>query len=183
MTEAALLEHFQRVADGSPLPVLLYSVPQFTGLALEAPLVAQLAQHRNIFGIKDSSGNVERVGEILRLVPADFSVLVGSATTLYPSLCLGARGGVLAVACALPELCVALFQVACQGDHMRARALQQALMEPTGAVTARHGIAGLKFAMELKGFAGGLPRRPLRPLEPAAQEELTRIFQHLPSDM
>ncbi|MGH9789140.1 MAG: dihydrodipicolinate synthase family protein, partial [Candidatus Acidiferrales bacterium] len=104
MTAAALERHFCAVADASPIPVLIYSVPQFTGLKVEAPLVARLAEHPNIAGLKESSGDVKLIAEILALVPADFQVLVGSASTLYPSLSLGAHGAILAVACALPEL-------------------------------------------------------------------------------
>lgn len=179
MTDAALEHYFCAVADASPIPVLIYSVPQFTGLGVTAPLVARLTEHPNIAGIKESSGNVQLVGEILRLAPPEFQVLVGSATTLYPSLCLGTCGGVLAVACALPELCVELYTAACQGDHARARALQQRLLEPTSAVTSLYGIAGLKFAMELRGYVGGSPRPPLQPLDAAAQAELIRIFRAL----
>ncbi len=176
MTHAALEHHFRGVADASPIPVILYSVPQFTGLGLEAPLVARLAEHPNIIGIKESSGNVQLVADILRLAPGSFQTLVGSGTTLYPSLCLGAQGAILAVACVLPELCVELYQAHCRGDHERARRLQQHLHEPTLAVTSRWGIAGLKFAMELRGYAGGLPRPPLLPLAEPAREELRRIF-------
>lgn len=177
MTEAAWERHFGEVADASPIPVLLYSVPQFTGLAMEAPLVARLAAHPNIFGIKDSSGNVQRVAEMLRLVPPDFQLWVGSATTLYPSLCLGARGGILAVACMLPELCTELHQAYRRGDHARARTLQQRLLAAIVAVTSGYGIAGLKFAMELRGYAGGLPRAPLQPLDAKAKAELTRVLR------
>lgn len=179
MTDAVLEHHFRAVADASPIPVLIYSVPQFTGVGVTPGLVARLAEHPNIAGIKESSGNVQLVGEILRLAPPTFQVLVGSATTLYPSLCLGVRGGVLAVACVLPELCVELYLAASQGDHARARSLQQRLLEPTVAVTSRFGIAGLKFAMELRGYAGGLSRLPLLPLDDAAKSELTRIFRDL----
>jgi 4-hydroxy-2-oxoglutarate aldolase len=179
MTDAVLERHFRAVADASPIPILLYSVPQFTGLALDAPLVARLAEHPNIVGIKESSGNVQRVAAILREAPADFQVLSGSATTLYPALSLGARGAVLAVACALPELCVELFEAFQRGDHERARALQLSLHEPTETVTSRYGVAGLKFAMELRGYVGGAPRAPLQPLDPEAQAEIRRIFRAL----
>ncbi len=179
MTNAALERHFRAVADESPSPVLIYSVPQFTGLKVEAPLVARLAEHPNIAGLKESSGDVKLIAEILALVPADFQVLVGSASTLYPSLSLGAHGAILAVACALPELCVELFQAAFSGEHARARAVQQKLLEPTAAVTSRFGIAGLKFAMELRGYVGGAPRLPLLPLDDAARAEIKRIFAAL----
>lgn len=97
------IAHYRRVADASPIPVLLYSVPIFTGVALEAPEVATLAEHPNIIGMKDSSGNIQRIAEIISAVPRAFQVLVGSASTVLPSLAVGARGGILALACALPE--------------------------------------------------------------------------------
>ena len=179
MTAAALERHFRAVGDASPIPVLIYSVPQFTGLKVEAPLVARLTEHPNIAGLKESSGDVQLIAEIRRTTPADFQVLVGSASVLYPALCIGAQGAVLAVACALPELCVELYRAACAGDHARARVLQQKLLEPTAAVTSRFGIAGLKFAMELRGYVGGAPRPPLLPLDDAARAEIKRILSAL----
>jgi 4-hydroxy-2-oxoglutarate aldolase len=179
MTPAALERHFRAVADESPVPVLIYSVPQFTGLKVEAPMVARLAEHPNIAGIKESSGDVKLVGDMIALAPPEFQVLVGSASTLYPSMALGAQGAILAVACALPELCVELYRAACAGEHALARTLQQKLLEPTAAVTSRFGIAGLKFAMELRGYVGGPPRPPLLPLDEAARAEIKRIFATL----
>src|ERR1700739_71715 len=123
-----LIAHYRRVADESPIPVLLYSVPIFTGLALEAPEVAALAEHPHIIGIKDSSGNVQRVGEMFAAAPPSFQILVGSAATVYPSLALGARGAILALACALPEKCVALFDLDRKGHHDKARDLQAVLV-------------------------------------------------------
>src|SRR6266480_7801791 len=85
------IAHYRCVADASPIPVLLYSVPQFTGVALEPPEVAKLAGHPNIIGIKESSGNVLRVAEIIAAVSPHFQVLVGSAASVYPSMAVGAR--------------------------------------------------------------------------------------------
>ncbi len=176
MTATALERHFRAVAEASPVPVLIYSVPQFTGLKVESPLVARLADHPNILGLKESSGDVQLIAEIRRTTPAEFQVLAGAASVLYPALCIGAQGAVLAVACALPELCVELYRAACADDHKRARELQEKLLEPTAAVTTRFGIAGLKFAMELRGYVGGTPRPPLVPIDDAARSEIKRIF-------
>src|SRR3970282_2163438 len=104
MTEAALERHYRAVADASPIPVLVYSVPQFTGLGVSAALVVRLAAHPNIAGLKESSGDVRLIGEIARQAPPEFTVLVGSASAFYPALSEGARGAVLAVACAVPEI-------------------------------------------------------------------------------
>ena len=109
MTVEAEAEHFLRVADSSKIPILLYSIPIFTGYAVEAPLVARVVHHPNIAGLKDSSGNVGRMAEIIAAGGPRFNVLVGSAATLEPSLEKGATGAILALASALPELCCELF--------------------------------------------------------------------------
>ena len=177
MSDEVLERHYFTVADASPVPVLIYSVPQFTGLPVSGSLVDRLAGHPNIIGIKESSGVMTLLADILRRTPEDFQVLVGSATTFYPSLTLGAWGGILAVACALPELCVELYKSATAGDNERARRLQEQLHEPTVAVTSRFGIAGLKHALDRLGYAGGVPRPPLQPVDGKAEAEIERIFQ------
>jgi 4-hydroxy-2-oxoglutarate aldolase len=167
------IEHYRRVADASPIPVLLYSVPQFTGVTLEAKEVATLAEHPNIVGIKESSGNILRVSEMVITTPETFSVLTGSASSLLPALAIGVRGAILALASVLPEQCVALFELVRNAKMADARRLQQSLLLASNLVVAEAGIAGVKFAMEQRGYRGGLPRRPLLPLSDALK---TRIL-------
>jgi 4-hydroxy-2-oxoglutarate aldolase len=168
--------HYRRVADESPIPIFLYSVPQFTGVALESPEVILLAQHSNIIGIKESSGNVQRVAEIIAGTPPAFQVLVGAAPTVYPSQVLGARGAILALASALPEKCVALFELARKGHHEKARELQSVLARASKHILSETGIAGLKHVMDQRGYRGGLPRLPLLPLH---QEQKKRLNEFL----
>src|SRR3984893_3133551 len=129
-----LIAHYRRVADASPIPVLLYSVPIFTGITLEAPEVAVLAEHPNIVGIKESSGHVMRVAEMVGATPADFQVLTGSAPTLLAGLTVGAKGGILALGSALPEMCVALYELYRSGEIDKARALQNVLLKASKVV-------------------------------------------------
>jgi 4-hydroxy-2-oxoglutarate aldolase len=171
-----LIAHYRRVADESPIPVMLYSVPQFTGIALEPPEIAVLAEHPNIIGIKDSSGNVQRVAETIATVPPAFQVLVGSASTVYPSLAVGARGAILALASALPEKCVALFQLVRQGRHDEARELQTVVARASKLMVSECGIAGVKYAMDQRGYSGGLPRRPLLPLHDEEKKCLNELL-------
>ncbi|HEY6945642.1 MAG TPA: dihydrodipicolinate synthase family protein [Candidatus Acidoferrum sp.] len=186
------IAHYRRVADASPIPVLLYSVPQFTGVALEAPEVVKLAEHPNIIGIKESSGNVQRVAEIIAsvrpayagrvagalvTVPPAFEVLVGSAATVYPSLTIGARGAILALASALPEKCVALYELFQQGNHEKARQLQAALLVASKLIVSECGIAGVKYVMDQRGYRGGLPRLPLFPLKDEQKKSLTALLE------
>jgi 4-hydroxy-2-oxoglutarate aldolase len=169
------IAHYRRVADASPIPVMLYSVPQFTGVALEAPEVGVLAQHPNIIGIKESSGNVQRAAEMLAAVPSSFQVLVGSASMMFPSMVLGAVGSILALASAMPEQCVALFDAAKKSDLEAARALQGMILPASKVIVSQCGIPGVKYAMDLAGYRGGLPRLPLMPL----QEDQRRVIRDL----
>jgi 4-hydroxy-2-oxoglutarate aldolase len=167
------------VADASKLPVLLYAIPQFTGVALEPDLVARLAEHPNIVGIKESSGNVQRVGEIVAAVPANFQVLVGSADTLYASLALGAVGGILALADCLPELCLELYSAFAAEQTATARELNRRILPASKKLVRQLGIAGVKAAMDYRGYYGGPVRGPLLPLSAAQKREAEAVVNSL----
>ena len=175
----ALTEHYRRVADASKLPLVLYSIPQFTGVALEADLVARLAEHPNIVGIKESSGNVQRVGEIIAAVPEGFQVVVGSADTLYASLLLGAVGGILALADCLPELCIELYRAVAANQMPNARDLNRRILPASKKIVRQLGIAGVKCAMDYRGYYGGPVRGPLLPLSAAQKREVEAVVNSL----
>ena len=177
MSHETFMKHYLMVADNSPIPVLLYNVPPFTGLNMEAGTASELSSHENIIGIKDSSGNVEQLSEIISLTgDKEFSVLTGSSIVLYPSMCVGASGGIMAIACALPEKCSDISKLYKDGSHAEAKELQMRLIEPTIAVTSRYGVPGLKAAMDLTGYYGGRSRLPLLPVTSAEIEEIKNIF-------
>ena len=161
MTPDILRDHYTAVAEAARIPILLYNVPQFTGINLTPSLVTSLFPHPNIVGIKDSSGNIGQLAEIIRTTPDDFAVFVGSAPVFYPALCLGAVGGILAVANVIPDVCVAIKDAFDAGDHSRARELQFRMTPLARWVTTEHGIGGLKAAMDVMGLEGGPPRAPL----------------------
>jgi 4-hydroxy-2-oxoglutarate aldolase len=175
MSAEALRRHFAAVADASPVPVYLYSMTLFTGVAWPPGLAGELATHPRVAGMKESSSDLGLLGRILSSVPAAFEVLCGSAPVLYPALCIGACAGVLAVANCVPALCAAIYRAFRAGDHERARRLQAALTPLGVAVTATYGIAGLKAAVDAAGLRGGHVRAPLLPLAPAAREEIGRL--------
>ena len=187
MTQGALLTHYRAVADSSPVPLILYNIPQNTGVALAPETVARLAEHENVAGIKDSSGDVVYFAEMLRQAGAggsgqghgrgrEFVLTTGHAGVLYPALAAGAGGAVLAVACVVPELCVALYRAFRGGDHARARALGERLLPVARAVTTRYGIGGLKVALDLRGYAGGEVRAPLPMPDAEARSEIARLL-------
>lgn len=170
------IAHFRRVADASPIPVMLYSVPQFTGISLEAPEVGVLSQHPNIIGIKESSGVVQRAAEMLGAVSSSFQILIGSASMMFPSMMLGAAGAILALGSALPDACVALFDAVRTGQYERARELQAAIVPASKLIVSQCGIPGVKYAMDLAGYRGGLPRLPLLPLQEEQKQAVRNIM-------
>jgi 4-hydroxy-2-oxoglutarate aldolase len=170
------IAHYRRVADASPIPVMLYSVPQFTGISLEAPEVAVLAEHPNIIGIKESSGHVQRVAEMVAATPASFQVLTGGAGVLLPSLTVGAKGAILALASALPEKCAELYEVTRRGQLEAARELQKNLLRASKLIVSELGIPGVKFVMDQRGYRGGAPRSPLLPLSDAAKRRVLELL-------
>ena len=176
MTVEALRRHYDAVAEASSIPILLYSFPAVTGLPFPLALAAAVAGHPRIVGMKESSGDVGLFGRIVASVPASFAVACGSAPAFYPSLCIGAAAGILAVANCAPGPAAALYRAFAASDHARARRIQEALTPLAVAVTATHGVAGLKAAVDLSGRRGGSVRSPLLPLAPAVRDELRRLL-------
>lgn len=174
LTPAVLRDYYVALANEADLPLLIYNMPANTGINLGPDVAVPLAEHPRIIGMKDSSGNVVQITDVIRQTrDQDFAVMAGSASFLYVSLCVGAAGGVAALANLAPRECVQLFELFQQGEMDRARELQYRLMAPNAAVTTRFGVAGLKAAMTLCGYHGSEPRHPLTPL-PADQHETVR---------
>jgi 4-hydroxy-2-oxoglutarate aldolase len=176
MKPQILYDHFVAVAESSKIGILLYNVPQFTGINLDPEVVAKLSSHPNIVGIKDSSGNIGQLTDIIHLSSKGFTVFVGSAPVFFPALCIGATGGILAVANTAPEECVRLQNLFDKGKIDEARALQNQLTPLAKAVTIKYGIGGLKMAMDLTGYFGGDPRLPLKKPGKEAEQELKKLL-------
>lgn len=172
----AFLSHYQSVADASPVPILIYIMTTYTGVDLSTDIVAELSHHPNIAGVKDSAGSAPKLAEMVAHSAVDFSVLAGSASFLYPALCVGAKGGIVALGNVAPRECVELYRLFQEGKHDEARSLQHRLLEPNAAVTSRYGIAGLKAAMALVGLETSDPRPPQRPASSEERAAIERIF-------
>jgi 4-hydroxy-2-oxoglutarate aldolase len=163
MTGEVFTRHYTDVAEASPVPVLLYNVTMFTGVNLPVDAAAALAQHPNIVGMKESGSDLAQIADYVSRTPDDFTVLAGSATTYFHALCAGCDGGILALAALFPEECARL-QALVGADRLEeARVLQRRLTPIARLIGTAHGVPALKAALDLLGFAGGLPRPPLRP--------------------
>src|SRR5262249_41171898 len=138
----------------------------------------------NIRGLKDSSGDAKLISEVVwNADPAKFGVLAGAAATLFPTMAAGARGGIVALACAAPKATLMLYRAFAAGDFKRAGQIQPIMAPAAEAVTSKYGIAGLKGAMELEGFQAGVPRRPLLPLKADQREDLAQILRRMNSEL
>jgi len=177
ITQDALIRHYTDVADATPIPIILYSMPDLTGIKIEPETATRLSEHKNIIGIKDSSADIAKFSETVRLVPREFSVLIGNGTVLREALLAGATGSILAVGCAVPQVCLEIHHAVKEGDNDRAAALQEKLSPLARAVTRTYGIGGLKAAMEKAGFVGGSVRAPLQSPNAAACAEIEILLR------
>jgi 4-hydroxy-2-oxoglutarate aldolase len=176
MDRRALVTHYTTIADRSPIPILLYNVPAFTGIDLSAEIIIELAQHSNIIGLKESSGNVVKIGQVVHNADNTFQVLAGSGSFLLPALSVGAVGGVMALAAVAPHPLAQLVEGFHKGEIEKAREIQLRLIPANAAVTTRFGIAGLKAALDLIGMYGGPVRPPLMALNKEQAGELKGIL-------
>jgi len=178
MTAEALKQHYLSVADRAKVPVILYNIPQNTGIMFESRMVAELARHPNIVGLKESGGNISFLGEVIRQVPQDFSYLLGHVSAFLPALVMGASGAILAVANAAPRMCSKIYRLYKEGKFGEAAELQLELV-PLNKAFESYGIASLKYALDLEGRNGGPARLPLLPPDEKAKLEIAGLLKKL----
>lgn len=175
---AALSAYYRELADRSPLPIYLYSVPKYTGVTLEPRTVEALATHENLAGMKDSSGDLERLQRYRRFTADEsFSLLVGSGSVYAPGLAAGADGGVLALANVVPERASDIYRLHADGETDAARKRNAALVELNRAITARYGVPGLKAVLKHRSVPAGVPRKPFQPVADAVRAELATLLE------
>lgn len=176
ITQQLLEDHYCSVADASPVPVILYSMPPFTGIKVDPATVARLSSHENIIGIKDSSADVAGLKQTVDQVEDGFAVLTGNGTILDQALRAGACGAILAVGCVAPHLAAAIIEATREGDYEGAAKLQGKLTPLATAVTTTYGIGGLKLALDLAGYEGGFVRAPLKMPDAEAGEQIASLL-------
>jgi len=177
MTPDALLSHYHQVADASPIPVLLYTIPKYMHFALPPEVVAQLARHENIVGMKDSSGDATLLARYLESQSDSFHVLTGSGVLFGDALRMGAHGGILAVSLFAPELSFDVWRARERGDQAAVVRAQEMLAPLAAKIVGGMGVAGVKAAMDSVGLTGGAPRSPLRPLSAPARAMLADLLR------
>ena len=177
MSPEALATHFRRLADESPLPVILYNIPKYVHFPLAPGLVHELATHENVVGIKDSSGDLAQLGAYLDAQSERFTVLTGSGSGLYPAMEMGARGGILAVGLFAAPISVSLWRAFTSGDMTAAGRAQERLVPLARTIVGELGVAGVKAALDFVGLAGGPTRPPLLPLRTRDGERVAELLR------
>jgi len=177
MTPEVLVDHYGAVANAAPVPVILYQVPlRFSTLDFATGLVAELAAHDNIVGIKDSRGDLDLVGELVTAAPAGFQVLVGSGSKFYGALEIGAVGGILGVANVATGFCCDIYSTFSSGRSAEAGRTQEVVAPLHNEIVGGRGVPGVKRTLDLLGLRGGSPRSPLRPLPESHDDALQRLL-------
>ncbi len=176
MTSESLVRHYHAVAEASPIPILIYNVPAYTHLDIDAAAVARAAEHPRVIGMKESGGNVVKMGDVVRLAPAGFQLLAGSAGFFLAGLTVGAVGGIMALANIAPRELLDLYRLFHEGRMEEAAALQRRMIPANTAVTSRFGVAGVKAALDMLGYYGGPVRAPLLDLRDDERQALRAIL-------
>ena len=171
--------YFRALADRSKIPVLIYNIPQVTGYDLPVETIAELSEHPNIVGMKDSSGNLEKLGQVVGAVKPGFQVLSGSGSNFWDALKLGASGAILAIANALPYSCVTVWEAFRTREEEAGRDWMSRILPASRLIATQYGIPGLKHAMDVNGFYGGPPRLPFVPPSVEVRAEIERTFEGL----
>lgn len=177
MTEASLISHYFSIADAAEIPIIVYNMPANSGLDMESNIIQKISEHENIIGLKDSGGNVTKLGAIIANTKDDFQVIAGSAGFLLPALSIGAVGGILALANIAPQECIDILTHFQHNNCSNAKSVQLKINELNTAITRKYGVPALKFAMNYLGLYGGEARKPLLPITDEIKSEIIRLIQ------
>ncbi|MDI6690571.1 MAG: dihydrodipicolinate synthase family protein [Candidatus Bathyarchaeota archaeon] len=174
-----MIAHYKAVLEAVDLPIVLYSVPKFTGFSLDPAVIAQLAsEYENVVGVKDSGGNIGSIAETIRLAGDKISVLAGTADVTLPTLMLGGKGAVIAVANVFPRIYRSLYDAFKRGDYEKASLLQQRLNYLNEILVKKYNqLSTIKEALKLFGLLAGYPRSPALPLSEEERREIEEALK------
>lgn len=174
----AIQKYFEDVADKSPIPIFIYNMPSNTGVDIEIETIISVSKHPNIMGIKDTSGNMTKLGYLTAAVSDDFAVFGGTGNWFLAALAMGASGGTMASSILYPNTCQRLFTAFKESKMSEAMELQAKMLPVSDVLTTRFGVPGLKAALESRGMVGGPCRAPLLPISDNGKKEILRVLEN-----
>jgi 4-hydroxy-tetrahydrodipicolinate synthase len=178
-TPEGLFQHFSAVADATPLPIVLYNVPGRTGCNMDAATVARLATIPRVVGVKEASGNVQQMAEILRAVPNDFLVLSGDDALTLPLMAIGGRGIISVASNEIPAEMAQMVEAAERGDYQAARAIHHRLLPLLLVNFIESNPGPVKWAMAAMGLCEEVYRLPMVPPRGASKERILGVLAEL----
>jgi 4-hydroxy-tetrahydrodipicolinate synthase len=178
-TPEGLFQHFSAVADATRLPIVVYNVPGRTGCNMDAATIARLATIPHVVGVKEASGNIQQMAEVLRAVPPDFLVLSGDDAITVPLMAIGGRGIISVASNEIPAEMVEMVEAAERGDYQRARTVHQRFLPLLLGNFVESNPGPVKFVMAAMGLCELVYRLPMVPPRPAAQEKLLAVLSEL----
>ena len=181
LSNEEICQHYKTLSEAVDLPIVVYSVPKFTGISLEPAFIRRLAvENKKVIGVKDSSGNFGAITETIRLTDKKFSVMAGTADIVLPTLSAGGKGAVVAVANVFPALCSQLYKAFEDGRYEEAAKLQNIVSFANEVLVKKFNqLSAIKEAMKMKGFPAGYPRRPALPLTEAEKKTLEASLKEI----
>jgi 4-hydroxy-tetrahydrodipicolinate synthase len=179
LSNREICEHYRTLLKSVDIPIVVYNVPKFTGFSIEPKVISQIvSEHKNVVGVKDSSGNLVIMTEIVRSVGDRVSTLAGAADLTLPTLMLGGSGAVIAVANVFPKLCSSLYEAHKSGNRKQASELQRRVSSANEVLVKRHNqLSAIKEALKLRGMPGGYPRRPALPLKLEERKDIKNLLK------
>lgn len=177
MSPAALVAHYHEVAEASSIPIIIYNMPECTGIDMAVDTILKIASHKNIIGMKDSGGNMIKMGLIKKMANPEFQILAGSAGFLLPALAAGAIGGVLALANIAPQKCISVYENFVAGNIVKSHHTQLDLIAINTAITSKWGVPALKAAMAYLGYYGGMARKPIQEINTENKKQLIELIE------
>lgn len=175
--QRGLAQHFKQIAETSPVPVIIYNVPGRTGVNITADTTLQLAHEcPNIIGIKEASGNIAQVMQILRNKPEKFAVISGDDSLTYPMITLGASGVISVMANALPKEMSMMVKYALKGDIKKALPLHNRMLPLMNAIFEEGNPTGIKALLEIEGFISNTLRMPLVKASKPLYNKLSSLY-------
>ena len=176
-TQEGLYQHYKAIAEAVPLPIVVYSVQGRTGVNVEPATLARLAEIENIVGVKEASGNISQMANVLHEVPADFTVLSGDDAVTIPLMALGGRGVVSVVSNQIPGEMAELAHACRRGDFAAARSIQGRYLPLMNVNFVESNPIPVKAAMALMGLLESVYRLPLCPPSSASMAKITKVLE------
>ena len=179
-SQEGLYQHFKAVAEASPIPVVLYNVPGRTGVNMSAETTLRLARDfENIVAIKEASGNITQMDDIIKNKPDNFDVISGDDGITFPLITLGAVGVISVIGNALPAEFSRMVRMALNGDYEHARVIHHKFTELFKLLFVDGNPAGVKAMLHAMGMIENQLRLPLVPTRLTTMEKITAILKEL----